>query len=121
MELGAWVARLTGALSKIGHDVALMAQQGLDAVDLPEGGRSSAMTHKSNPVKAEILMALGRDTSVQLGALYLAQEHEQERSGSAWALEWMVLPRIMEAGGAALLRTQDLLNDLSFTSPKTSL
>ena len=121
MELGAWLGRLTGALSKIGHDVALMAQQGLDEVDLGSGGRSSAMAHKSNPVKAEILMALGRDASVQLGALHLAQEHEQERSGTAWALEWMVLPRIMKAGGAALLRAQDLLNDLSFPPPKPAL
>lgn len=121
MEFGAWVARLTGGLSKIGHDVALMAQQGLDEVDLAMGGRSSAMPHKSNPVKAEILMALGRDTSVQLGALYLSQEHEQERSGSAWALEWMVLPRIMEAGGAALLRARELLEDLSFPQPETNL
>lgn len=121
MELGAWLACLTGALSKVGHDVALMAQQGLDEVDLASGGRSSAMAHKSNPVKAEILMALGRDTSVQLGALHLAQEHEQERSGTAWALEWMVLPRIMQAGGAALLRAQELLNELSFPTPKTAL
>ena len=121
MELGAWVTRVTGALAKIGHDVALMAQQGVDEINLASGGRSSAMAHKSNPVKAEILVALGRDTSVQLGALHLAQEHELERSGTAWALEWMVLPRIMEAGGGALLRAQDLLNDLSFPLQDTRL
>lgn len=112
--LGAWLARVTGSLSKIGHDVALMAQQGLDEVRLASGGRSSAMAHKSNPILAESLVSLGRDSSVQLAALHLALEHEQERSGVAWALEWLVLPRLMESTGAALQRADQLLDMLSF-------
>lgn len=113
-EMGAWCARLSGTLGKMGHDVALMAQQGLDEVHLASGGQSSAMPHKKNPVLAEVLVALSRDASVQLGALNLAMEHEQERSGAAWTLEWMVLPRLLEAVGAGLLRATTLAETLSF-------
>ncbi|MEO0750699.1 MAG: lyase family protein [Pseudomonadota bacterium] len=114
MELGAWLARVTGSLGKMGHDIALMAQQGVDEVALSSGGRSSAMAHKVNPVAAEVLIALGRDASAQLGALHLSMDHEQERSGAAWTLEWLVLPRLIEGAGAAISRASALLDDLTF-------
>lgn len=119
MELGAWLARVAGSLGKMGHDIALMAQQGVDEVTLLSGGGSSAMGHKTNPVKAEVLITLGRDASAQLGALHLAMDHEQERSGAAWTHEWLVLPRLLETAGAGLLRAEALLDDLSF--PRASL
>ncbi|MEL7281257.1 MAG: lyase family protein [Pseudomonadota bacterium] len=118
MELGAWLSRVSGSLGKMGHDIALMAQQGVNEVRLPAGGRSSAMEHKTNPVKAEVLVALGRDASVQLGALHLAMDHEQERSGAAWTLEWLVLPRLLEGAGAGLLQAEALLEDLEFPRPE---
>ncbi len=115
-ELGSWLARLSGSLGKMGHDIALMAQQGVEDVRLRKGGASSAMAHKSNPVKAETLMALARFSSVQLGGLHLSLDHEQERSGAAWTLEWLILPALLEATGAGLLRADALLDDLIFTT-----
>ena len=41
-----------------------------------------------------------------------ASVHEQERSGSAWALEWMVLPQLCIATGTALITAQTLLNSI---------
>ncbi|KPP89340.1 MAG: 3-carboxy-cis,cis-muconate cycloisomerase PcaB [Rhodobacteraceae bacterium HLUCCA08] len=101
-ETGGWLSLVTGALGKIGQDLALMAQQGLDAVRFEGGGgRSSAMPHKHNPVEAEILVALARFNATALGGLHQALVHEQERSGAAWALEWMLLPQMAECAGAA--------------------
>lgn len=114
MELGAWLARVAGSLGKMGQDVTLMAQQGLDELQITSGGSSSAMAHKVNPVQAEVLVALGRDASAQLGALHLAMEHEQERSGAAWSLEWLTLPRLLEGTGAGLARAGDLIDTLAF-------
>ncbi len=34
--------------------------------------------------------------------MHQAQIHEMERSGAAWALEWMLLPQICETAGASL-------------------
>ena len=88
------LALLTGSLGKMGLDVCLMAQQGVDAIALRGGGASSAMAHKRNPVPAELLVALARFDAVQVSALHHAVLHEQERSGAARSLEWMVLPQM---------------------------
>jgi len=108
-ELGGWLSLVAGSLGKIGHDIALMAQQGVDAARISGGGTSSAMAHKANPVGAEVLVALARFVAVQLSALHLALDHEQERSGTSWTLEWLVLPGMLGATGAALARAETLL------------
>lgn len=92
---------ITGALGKIGQDVALMAQDGGE-IALSGGGTSSAMAHKQNPVQAEILVTLARFNATQLSGMHHALIHEQERSGSAWSLEWLLLPQMAVATGAAL-------------------
>ena len=99
-ELGGWLATTSGALGKFGQDVALMAQGG--EVALSGGGSSSAMPHKANPVGAEVLVALARFNAAQVGGLQQAMVHEQERSGAAWALEWLLLPPMLIATAAAL-------------------
>lgn len=106
---GHWLTLLAGSLGKIGHDIALMAQQGLDEINLDGGGSSSAMPHKQNPVLAEAIVALSRFVAHQQGLLGQAMIHEQERSGSAWALEWMTLPAMAEATGASLRHTDCLI------------
>ncbi|HET9068528.1 MAG TPA: 3-carboxy-cis,cis-muconate cycloisomerase [Amaricoccus sp.] len=101
--LAGWLATTTGALGKLGQDVALMAQAGGEIV-LAGGGSSSAMPHKANPVGAEVLVALARFNAVQSGGMQQAMVHEQERSGAAWTLEWLLLPPMLIATGAALRR-----------------
>ena len=102
VEFGGWLAMLTGSLGKIGQDVALMAQSGPQVLRLASGGASSAMAHKTNPVDAEMLVTLARFNAAQLTGLTGTLLHEQERSGAAWTLEWMLLPQMMLATGAAL-------------------
>lgn len=109
---GAWLATTAGALGKIGMDIALMAQQGVGAATLAGGGGSSAMAHKSNPVGAEILVTLARYAGAQAELLQVAMVHEQERSGMAWSLEWLALPPLCQATGAALLTAGRLLADV---------
>ena len=107
-ELAGWLSLVTGTLGKMGQDVALMAQQGIDEIALSSGGTSSAMPHKQNPIKAELLVTLARFNAVQLSGLHLALNHEQERSGAAWALEWMLLPQMIMATARALATGRDL-------------
>lgn len=95
-------SRLTGALGKIGQDVALMALRGKDDIALSGGGGSSAMPHKQNPVGAELLVTLARHNATLVSGIHQALVHEQERSGAAWSLEWLLLPRMAETAGAAL-------------------
>jgi 3-carboxy-cis,cis-muconate cycloisomerase len=39
--------------------------------------------------------------------------HEQERSGAAWALEWMILPQMAQATGRALVAAQQLIGQIT--------
>ena len=99
-EFAAWCSSLTGSLGKIGQDMALMAQ--MKEVRFEGAGTSSAMPHKSNPIRAEAMVTLARYNSVLVSGMFQCLVHEQERSGSAWALEWMILPQICVATGASL-------------------
>lgn len=107
--LANWFSLVTGNLGKLGQDVALMAQNGIDEIVLSGGGGSSAMAHKHNPVAAELLVTLARFNAAQLSAMHQSLVHEQERSGAAWSLEWMVLPQMAIAAGAALRTASGLV------------
>ena len=110
---GDWLSHLAGHLGRIGQDVALMAQQGIGTVALAGGGASSSMAHKRNPVQAETLQALALFAAAQAGGLHGALLHEQERSGAAWTLEWMLLPPLAAAAGAATRTAADLLGQIT--------
>jgi len=114
VEFGQWLALVAGSLGKIGQDVALLAQNEIGSVRLAGGGASSAMAHKSNPVAAEVLVALARATAGLSGTLAQAMVHEGERSGAAWTLEWMTLPPLAIAAAAALRHADAMLRSLSF-------
>jgi 3-carboxy-cis,cis-muconate cycloisomerase len=109
VELADWLSLVTGSLGKFGQDVALMAEAGGE-IQLAGGGSSSVMAHKKNPVDAEILVTLARFNAVQLSGLHHALVHEQERSGAAWTLEWMILPPMLIATGASSRLAGMLIN-----------
>lgn len=110
--LGNVLVQLTGSLGKIGMDVALLAQNEVAAVRLVGGGSSSAMAHKSNPVTAEVLVALAHQLAGLDGTLNLAMIHENERSGMAWSLEWLTLPTMLVSTGASLTHASSLIERL---------
>ncbi|MBZ6077901.1 3-carboxy-cis,cis-muconate cycloisomerase [Microvirga puerhi] len=115
-EFGAWLSLLSGTLGKFGQDLALMAQNEVGEVALPGGGGSSAMAHKSNPVQAEVLVALARFNVGLVGILHQGLVHENERSGTAWTLEWLVLPQMAVAAGAGLAKAHALAEGMRFVA-----
>ena len=114
VELGNIAAMIGGAVGKIGADAALLAQTEVAALRIEGGGKSSAMAHKANPVTAELLVTLARYTSGLAGTLSGALVHENERSGTAWTLEWLILPPLLCAVGAALTQATSLSRRLRF-------
>jgi 3-carboxy-cis,cis-muconate cycloisomerase len=110
-EIAGLFSLITGSLGKMGMDVALLAQVG-DELELTGGGGSSAMPHKQNPVAAEILISLARFNAVQLSGIHQSMVHEQERSGAAWTLEWLLLPPMAMACGTALHLAGKLTADI---------
>ena len=112
-ELASWLSLLTASLAKVGQDVALLAQSEVGEVSDGSVGGSSAMPHKSNPVRSEVLVAMGRANANLLSTMHQAVIHEQERSGSAWTLEWLTLPQMMVLAGASLGHAQTVGESLS--------
>ena len=110
-DFAGWLSLVTGSLGKFGQDVALMAQAG-DEIELSGGGGSSAMPHKQNPVEAEVLVTLARFNAAQLSGMHQALVHEQERSGAAWTLEWLILPQMVVATAAALRLAGELAGQI---------
>ena len=117
LDYGHALVLIAGALGKIGQDIALMAQQGIGEIAISGGGGSSAMPHKQNPVGAEALVTLARYVAGQQGLLAQSLVHEQERSGAAWSLEWLVLPAMAEATGAATRQAVDILSNVERIGP----
>ncbi|MBZ9601038.1 3-carboxy-cis,cis-muconate cycloisomerase [Phyllobacterium chamaecytisi] len=111
VEFADFLSLISGSLGKIGQDIALLAQ-GSTELKLSGGGKSSAMPHKQNPVLAELLVVLARYNATQVSGMHHALVHEQERSGAAWTLEWMILPSMVATTTTALRSASTLLGSI---------
>ena len=111
-DLANYLSKITGAVGKIAQDLALQAQNGIDDLKLNGGGSSSAMPHKNNPVLAELLITLARYNAGLVAQLHGSLVHEQERSGTAWMIEWLVLPQMLTSTGRSLVGMQRLLTQV---------
>lgn len=107
-----WMSDVSIALGKIGTDISLMAVNEVEEVKMAGGGTSSAMPHKQNPVKAELLITLARNAALHAGGMQHAGVHEFERSGANWSLEWLLLPEIVMNCFSSLSLTEALLSDV---------
>jgi 3-carboxy-cis,cis-muconate cycloisomerase len=110
-DFASLLSLITGNLGKLGLDIALLAQAG-EEIELTGGGGSSAMPNKKNPVAAEVLVTLARFNATQLAGMHGALVHEQERSGASWTLEWLLLPQMAVAAGAALRHAGQLITSV---------
>lgn len=100
-DLGAALDRAAQACAKVALDVVLLAQTEVGEVAEAEGGGSSTMPHKRNPVRAVLVRACARIVHANAGVLASA-EHEHERAAGAWHAEWTALTEALaHAGGAA--------------------
>jgi 3-carboxy-cis,cis-muconate cycloisomerase len=115
-ELAAWFALVTGSLGKIGEDLVLLAQSELGEARLKNGpgggGGSSTLPQKTNPVAAEALVTLARFNAGLLVPASEALVQAQERGAAAWSLEWLTLPQMAVATGAALRLAHQALDGL---------
>ena len=101
IAIGGALDECAAACAKIGGDVVLLAQDDLGEVAPREGGRSSTMPHKRNPVDAVLARACARLVHANAGVL-AGGEYELERAAGAWHAEWPALSASLAyAGGSA--------------------
>lgn len=113
-RLAAFAAGLAGSLGKMGEDILLHTQSGIDEITLRSaGGTSSTMPQKQNPVAASALVALARH-SIGLAALVQgAALHRQQRDGAAWFSEWLSLPQLCICTGRMLSLALQIAEDIA--------
>lgn len=105
-RLAGWLGRLVAATAKIGRDIGISARVEIAELRLTDGGGSSTMPHKSNPVAAEALQALLPVAQGCEAGLAAAAVHAEERDGAYWPVEWAFLPMLFEIAGAGLAHAE---------------
>jgi 3-carboxy-cis,cis-muconate cycloisomerase len=112
-ELGSVLAVASGVLAKIGLDVALLAQTEVAEVVIPEGGVSSTMPQKRNPVASALAVACARQVSAHASVLLGSLVGEHERSLGGWQAEWDSLSNALALTGAAAAAIAGLVEGLA--------
>ena len=80
-----------GALGKIGRDLTLLAQTEVGEVFEAQGGASSSMPHKQNPVHAVTAVAAAIRAPGLVATILAAMPQEHERAAGGWQAEWPAL------------------------------
>ncbi|MFJ4814805.1 3-carboxy-cis,cis-muconate cycloisomerase [Streptomyces sp. NPDC088801] len=101
-DLAACLAFAAGALGKVAVDVLTLSRTEIAEVVEGSGGGSSAMPHKSNPVRSTLIASAARRAPQLAATLYGAMAAEDERPAGAWHAEWEPLRDLLRlVGGAA--------------------
>jgi 3-carboxy-cis,cis-muconate cycloisomerase len=99
-RLGDALVELTDATGTVGRNVATLARSG--ELDDGAAGGSSAMPHKSNPVRAVLLVGAATRAPFLGAMLHAAAVTVDERPDGAWHAEWAPFRDLLRlAGGAA--------------------
>ena len=104
-----------GTLGKIARDVSLLAQTEVGEASEGKGGRSSAMPHKQNPVKAAAVLAASVRAPGFVATMLAAMPQEHERAIGGWQAEWPTLSELVsltrDAAHAAAAMVEGLVID----------
>ncbi len=93
-ELAGFAAGLAASLGKMADDIWLAAQSGIEEISLAQGGGSSTMPQKQNPVRPSAMLALARHVQGLAATLQSAGMPRGQRDGAAWFTEWLALPQL---------------------------
>jgi 3-carboxy-cis,cis-muconate cycloisomerase len=111
-SLGADLAVAAGAVGKIALDLALLSQTEVGEVAERDGGGSSTMPQKRNPVASALALACARQAAGHASVLLGAMPQEHERAAGAWQAEWPALSGALAYAGGAVAATARALDGL---------
>ncbi|KUM78109.1 3-carboxy-cis,cis-muconate cycloisomerase [Streptomyces curacoi] len=101
-DLAGCLALTAGALGKLAVDVLTLSRTEIAEVAEGSGGGSSAMPHKSNPVRSTLIASAARRAPQLAATLYGSLAAEDERPAGSWQAEWEPLRELLRlVGGAA--------------------
>jgi len=109
-QLGGALDVAAGVAAKIGLDVILLSQTELGEVAEADGGSSSTMPQKRNPVGSTLARACA--LLVHGHASVVTGAHELERAAGAWHAEWDALTGALAYAGGATAAIRGVLEGL---------
>jgi 3-carboxy-cis,cis-muconate cycloisomerase len=101
-----------GVLGKIGRDVGLLSQTEVGEAAEAQGGGSSTMPQKQNPVLASVALAASVRAPGLVATMLTAMPQEHERGLGGWQAEWIVLPELVLVTAGAARAVADALATL---------
>jgi 3-carboxy-cis,cis-muconate cycloisomerase len=104
----------TGTAGKIARDIALLAQTEIGEAHegRTDGGGSSTMPHKQNPVNAAIALAAAVRAPGLVATVLSAMPQEHERALGGWQAEWDTIPELVIVTGQAAAAIAEALERL---------
>ncbi|MFE1177280.1 3-carboxy-cis,cis-muconate cycloisomerase [Streptomyces sp. NPDC058773] len=111
-DLAAGLGFVPGALGKLAADVLVLSRTEIGELAEGSGGDSSAMPHKSNPVRATLITAAARQAPALAAVLTSSLTAEDERPAGAWHAEWQALRELLRLAGGAARDAAALVNGL---------
>jgi 3-carboxy-cis,cis-muconate cycloisomerase len=106
------LVEVADAFGTVGANVALLARTEIGELDDGAAGGSSAMPHKSNPVRAVLLNAAARQAPLLGAQLHLDASTVDERPDGAWHAEWQTLRSLLRTVGGAAATGRELAEGL---------
>ncbi|MFH9706735.1 3-carboxy-cis,cis-muconate cycloisomerase [Streptomyces luteogriseus] len=111
-DLAGCLAFTAGALGKLAVDVLTLSRTEIAEVAEGSGGGSSAMPHKSNPVRSTLIASAARRAPQLAAMLYGSMAAEDERPAGAWHAEWEPLRDLLRVVGGAVRDAAELAEGL---------
>ncbi|MER6103249.1 3-carboxy-cis,cis-muconate cycloisomerase [Streptomyces sp. NPDC001832] len=111
-DLAGALAFTAGALGKTAVDVLTLSRTEIAELAEGNGGGSSAMPHKANPVRATLIVAAARRAPNLAATLYGSLTAEDERPAGAWHAEWEPLRDLLRLVGSAARDAAELTEGL---------
>jgi 3-carboxy-cis,cis-muconate cycloisomerase len=104
---------LAGIAAKVARDAVLLAQSEVgEAREGGDGGGSSAMAHKRNPVAGVSAAACAARVPGLVSTMLSVMDGEHERAAGGWQAEWETQRDLLRLTGAAIAWIAELLDGL---------
>jgi 3-carboxy-cis,cis-muconate cycloisomerase len=109
VRFGSWLAQVSAALGKVGQDIVTLVQKDTGHISFQSADPQTGAAVTRPSVRAEVLVTLAQFNAVCIGGLHQAMLQASDRTRSAWSLEWMILPQMIETTATALTHARDLI------------
>ena len=118
VEFSNWLAMTAGVLAKMAQDLLLMAQSEVGEISFNNGGKSSTMPNKLNPVLPESIVALASFCRTQSDLMQQTLHGQNERDGIGMSMERLVLGPLTCAAGACINLAQRSIDTVKINQQK---